>query len=240
MNFGCFNGVNGSLLPSAQLPGVPFSYGYPGGQKIGFQVPRSEYFDAPVFLGSASGFVTNKVGRLAFSVVPGSGSGGSGIILLRKAPTVPYTIDLYGKFVWTPDAVSTGGSCGIVLFNAHGDYRFVQSDYGQQATPASVGHQRVSVYNISGSTTTNLILYSSSVQASNVYCRITDDGMTKRFWTSANGLDFMQVYSDASSVFGAATKLGILIGASGDSTKPNAVADVYNFVVTPDILGDAP
>lgn len=241
MNRGWYPGANANLLPSAGFAGTPFGYFSPGiGRTKVFNVPRAEYFDTPIPFGTSAFTVTNKVGRLAMTATNTAGGIGGGI-LVRNAPAPPYTIDLYGKYVWDPSANSAGGSLGIGLYNGV-KYRIMQhvsEQFGAGATLFNFNAYQVDDLLTNG---TDTILARDSITTNlslGVFLRVTDDGINKRFWVSTNGLDYVNVYSESVSVFGVVTKVGVNIGASVENTQNAAVASVYNFTVTSGILGDA-
>jgi hypothetical protein len=68
------------------------------------------------------------------------------------------------------------------------------------------------------------------------FLRVTDDGTTRKFYVSMNGLDFYLWYGEASNTDVTPTKAGLMIYNNSGIGSSTAIYSFYNYVVTDSIL----
>ena len=68
------------------------------------------------------------------------------------------------------------------------------------------------------------------------FLRITDDGTTRSFYGSVNGLDWIAYGTEATNTGVTPTKPGIVLYNNGGGNSGVAIMQIYHFLVTGPIL----
>jgi hypothetical protein len=179
--------------------------------------------------------VTQKSNRLVFSV-PDSNPTVEYRVYYVAYPTPPFTIDLAAAIVGF-NTDSNGNNVGIAFLNsstgaAHSfDYEWVGN------AGASQGDTNVNAW-------TNFTTFGSQLASRNVtasmgthFLRATDDGTNRDFYVSANGVDFVLMYTEADSAITVnAVGISLYNNSGGISFAPNDIVSVYNWTITNSIL----
>lgn len=228
MNRGVFSGINANLAQQLLVPIVPFDGPYFNAGQI---PPLAANFTT--FGANITG-VNDKIGRLQFAVNSGTVLNG----LTQASISTPYTIDAHLGYAGTP-AASDASALGIAVSDGT-KYRALYVYAINTAANTNSGTVRGVIDSWTSSTVfgTTLRAFSISVDPSNYYARITDDGTTRRLYVSANGLDFFQLYNEATNTLLTPTKFAIVCYNNAAGSLQSK-ASIYNWVVTASVLGDA-
>ncbi len=172
-------------------------------------------------------------GRLRVSVTQGTVLRG----LTQASIATPYTIDINFGFLSAP-TVNDAVWAGIGLSNGTAFRAFY---CGAIAANTSKPNLEFAIDSWSNSTTYVASIVTSGMlfNPSNTYLRITDDGTTRKFYFSSNGLDFVLVYSEASNTYVTPTEFGIVCYNDSQNSY-TANISVTNWLITNSVLGDAP
>ena len=183
--------------------------------------PVSTNFTHQNFTGAA---VYDKTSRMVLAY---SGSGNAYLLSNTDLPSTPYTIDLAGSLN-VPTASNyenfslflrdgTGG--GILYFSV-----------GNRSGLTGIELDEFTNYSTYSSTPFNE--NSSTINGGLYFLRITNDGTNVTYYVSNNGLDYAQVYQQASGTFITPTQVGIAVQSNGTQQ----VFTLYNYIVTNSIL----
>lgn len=182
--------------------------------------------------------LADRTGRLALAIAPIAGNLRCLTKALPSAP--PYTIDLACSASLPQPNTNEAACLGLLLLDASNKLRFFY--LGQFNKGSSSFWCSVDGWTSPTAFSTQATTYVVNHNPAQYYLRITDDGTTRRFWFSNNGLDFVQLWSENTNTFVTPTKIGI--GFYSNHTTivaqaPLAKGAVVNFKFTPSVLGDA-
>lgn len=176
--------------------------------------------------------VTDKIGRLQMAVASGATLRG----ITQASIAAPYTIDARIGVIGAP---MTNDSlwAGIALSNGTAFRAFYAGSYGGAANGAVL---RIAVDSWTSSTAFSAAARISTAQfnPSDFYLRITDTGVTRSFYLSSNGKDFVLMYSEASNTWVTPTRFGLVCYNSA-SNAVTAKVLISSWKVTASVLGDA-
>lgn len=176
--------------------------------------------------------VTDKTSRMLLEVTQGGNLRG----IEQAVIATPYTIDAFIQYL-SPPVSGSAIVCGLHLTDGTKYRAFYIGKWGDSTTASS---ERFSIDNW-----TNASTFGSSVRivgmgtfGSGYFVRITDDGTTRSFYLSVNGLDFMLAYTEPTNTYVTPASMGIICFNSSSNTT-TMVASIYNWKVTNSILGNA-
>lgn len=151
--------------------------------------------------------------------------------LVQNSIATPYTIDAH---LCHAGACSTTDESGAGLCLSDGT-KYVQFTVGYIA-----GALGARVITWATSNSGAAVLHSSNVVAvpSDLYIRLTDDGTTRKYLVSGNGLDYLLLFSHATNTHLTPTKVGLCVYNKAAGTLDSKTA-ITNWVVTASVLGDA-
>lgn len=171
--------------------------------------------------------VTDKSNRMVASV-PVSVGNLPAQLYNTALPSTPYTIDAafsMGGLVSADHVVA-----GILLKNTGGAPLVQFGPDLKSATPGAAVMRWNSVTSFNVFTIDTL----ASVNPGLIFVRITDDGTTRKYYLSNNGLDFALVYSEATNSWVTPNQTGI--GYYNGTSPDVLVASSYHFLVSNSIL----
>jgi hypothetical protein len=153
--------------------------------------------------------------------------------LLQTLPSPPYTIDIGGRILGTLATNTDAWSFSLSLSNGTGIQTLAIAAFGTKLAWSIDNWTSTTAY--SG----NVAVENMEVFPYPIFLRLTCDGTTNKFYFSFNGLDFVLFYSYAYTTFLTPTSGGI--GVYNNSARgETAVAEVFKFLITNSVLGDAP
>jgi hypothetical protein len=173
-----------------------------------------------------SSTVADKTGRMVVQV-PAASSQLRALIYNTALPSYPYTIDAAIGF--SGDSGDDYIMAGIILESSSGTFlHFTPNACGGNPTKISIW-QWASTASVSNEQNDPAV-FNPSV----FFVRITDDGTTRSYYLSNNGLDYGLVNSEASGAFLTPVSAGLGF-YNGSNPKP-VVATIYNWLVSDSIL----
>jgi hypothetical protein len=205
-----------------------------GGGSSGYCFNRAGPLTVPLasafttFNGTSTGTITltDKSNRLQIAAL---GDGGAGLLgCYQSSIATPYTVDM-GFAIAGNSAAAT---CASGLFLSDGTALRVIMGGASSTSLVNIG----SWSNIS-SFAGYIFQKNTTVNPGNYWIRITDDGTTRKFWISANGLDYVQVYSEATNTYVTPTRFGMFVLDNSGSGWTDKIS-VYHYLVTNSVLGD--
>lgn len=205
-----------------------------GGSTKPNKVPKASDFTT---LGASSFTASDRKGRLYISVPSASTNPRC---LLKTLPATPYTIDLgFSSLIGYNPPSSDAHAISIALSDGTKITSWSYAIFGSGTNP------RFSVDRWNSTSSYQSTVFTGSdvslapcIGSLPFFLRLTDDGTTRKFYFSYNGLDFKFLYSEAHTAFFTATKGGIEVYNMSSSGAAATVA-VTHFQITPSILGDA-
>lgn len=148
-------------------------------------------------------------------------------------PSPPYTIDLGFSF---PQVIPANNNyTGLFISDGTKYINFQFILYPGSSYPYAAMY--IGEYATLGGSATYLLSLWLSYQTN--FFRITDDGTTRRYWVSTNGLDYVQVYSHATNTYLTPIKCGI-VSWCNNATLASYKVTAYHWLVSNSVLGDAP
>lgn len=205
-------------------------------QEVGLKLGGSKPLAASFSTFGTGITATDKLGRLQLLAT----SGGTLRGVSQNSIATPYTIDARIALTGTPasgDAVWAG-----IAVSDGTKYR---TFYGGCLGGATIGGTTRSATGVNIDSWTNASTFGAGVRASsavinsaNFHVRITDSGTTRSFYLSANGLDFVLIYSEATNTYVTPTKFALVMYNNALNSL-NAKASIMNWKVTASVLGDA-
>jgi hypothetical protein len=165
--------------------------------------------------------------------------------LSNALPAPPYTLDFIGGFGGTP----LNGSAATLGLQVNDGTKYRAFYIGMWGTGSNTHRLDAEVDSWTNSST-----FSASVTSLPVGMaagglngvRITDDGTTRAFWVTANGLDYVKVYQEPTNTFVASNMFGGLAffnsspSLGSPAFNPDAKGYCIHFKLTAAILGDSP
>ena len=228
MNRGTFLGTNSSLaVAQATTPNYAFD-----GPAFCQNVPKTASFST---FGSGLASATDKAGRLQLAI-----NSGAGVLngLIQSSIATPYTIDLHAGMVGTPTS-NDANVIGIAVSNGTALRAFYAGVFNGSSTSSGTVRGEVDSWNSPTSFSAVVKGVSTTINPSDYYARITDDGTTRKMYLSENGLDFFLFYSEPTNTFVTPTKFAIVV-YNNAANSLQAKAYIYSYLVSSSILGDAP
>lgn len=159
--------------------------------------------------------------------------------LYKTCPAPPYTVDAHVLL----NVPSVAGSDAVVAGLALTDGTKVRGYYMGFWGPSGAT-DKLSIDSWTNATTFGAqvsfqTLFKQFVCADH-YVRITDDGATRRFWISADGKRYFQVYSEATNTYVTPVRCGLFFHNVNTTGTTAAKVSVLHFKITDSVLGDAP
>lgn len=204
---------------------------------LGLYPPQSPplLVSLPTRMGSGATF-SDRIHRLD-AVIPATGET---YVCAASIGAPPYTVDVHVKL-----GVATGVNasvrdaivCGLALSDGtlmRGFYLGYWGAAGMQTMATVDSWNSVASFNAQIN-----FVRSPQIAASDHWTRITDDGTSRTFFVSADGVRYFQWYQEATNTFVTPTLAGILVHNGSDLTSQPAKASLYHYKVTPFILGDS-
>lgn len=177
--------------------------------------------------------LTDKAGRLQM-LAASSVSGIKGGVVNLPAP--PYTVDFGAAAVAFPGS-GVAVAPGICISDGTKFVTFYPVFTGSP-TASGMSMQRDN-YTNAGVFANTPIVRPWAFNPASYFIRVTDDGTTRNWYASQNGLDFNLFYTEATNTFLTATKCGIVCYNNSSGTLP-AKMSIYHWKVTGSVLGDGP
>jgi hypothetical protein len=227
-----FNDSIGSTLPSvtciAVQPGATGGGG--GGSSFSpFPATQTEPLSTNFTPSLVSGSVVyDKTNRMVVTQAPSS-STMSLLVSNSSLPTTPYTIDLSGAM--SGNYTSNIEFLALVLRDSTSGHLDVLEARADNNNPTYIlGEEWTSSASYWEALFSNAF---AGFGTGYVALRITDDGSTRKYYWSANGLDYYLSYSEATGTYITPDTVGLGFFISGSA---NGTFTVYNFAVTGSIL----
>lgn len=189
------------------------------------------------FINQASSSVFDKTGRLVLTKPNSNAVTTTMLASTTSLPAAPYTVDLGGNLS-QQNAGANGAMLGISLIDNSSNAVSWSMFPGGSATSSAPSFFRAK-WGTSGTVISNTAAVSVNTQwnSSLIFIRITDDGTTRSFYTSPNGLDFFLAKTEASNTDVTPTKAGIqFYNNYGNATTELAIFTVYHFLVSNSVL----
>lgn len=225
---GYFHATSG-VLDSAAITPQQVARDIGSFNSAGLIVPTASQFTASSGVISA----TDLVGRMQINGILTT-STQAALVYNTALPSTPYTIDLaISSSLW--GGTSGGAACGIGILLSDGT-KYLGHQIIQSATLGQGNELFIFSLTTLGGTATSK--YNPAISLIN-FLRITDDGTTRKYWVSSNGLDFIMVFSESTNTFLTPTSTGIIIRYNGTSASSFKAA-LYGWLISNSILGDAP
>lgn len=190
--------------------------------------PASNNF---TWLNQANANVSDQSGRLYISVAPQNND----LVLFEQTanlPAYPYTIDVGVALPAAP--LANLALAGIGLSNSNSDIVLFTGFGSQMAQTFSTNFVRAQWTNANtfGSFAEYPYTPTTSVLS---FARVTDDGTTRTYWTSQNGLDYGVQFAEASGNVITPANVSLAFYNDGSNSQ-NAVFSVYHWNVANVIL----
>lgn len=219
-----FNGVTGKIVKD-------------GGVTVADLLSGSSYTPpiASAFTTYGTGLtVADKVGRMALTRQSGAGLAG-----VRQASiATPYTIDAKIQILTTPATGADAVVAGLYLSSGTAIRAFYSGMWTNTSGPIYSTKCAVDSYSSPTVYVATVNTKFTFFQGGGYHVRITDDGTTRKFLISSNGLDFMLVYSEPTNTYVTPSYFGVAVFNSTSSSTDMRVS-VEHWKVTASVLGDA-
>lgn len=195
----------------------------------GLSVPISTSFTT---VGSQT-TASDRSGRLVLIVTSSTNLNGIKIAGIAT----PYTIDVCLQMVGIP-ASNDSAWAGLLLSDGT-KFRAFYSGTGNTSGTSS-GSLKFAVDNWSTQTSFSSTVINEVIEgiSGSRFLRITDNGTTRTFFASCNGMDFVQVYSEPTNTYVTPTTFGIAIYSNAANSVTSKTV-VHHWLITNSVLGDA-
>lgn len=197
----------------------------PFGPPRTFAVPLASDFGSTYGSGIT---LTDKTYRLQLQIADGSTIRAIG----RTAPSTPYTIDVCAELA---GAYPSTGSSTIMYVGCSDGTKFNGMYLGMSAGSASLGVQR---WNSTSSYSGDSITATKIAYAPRMYWRMTNDGTTRKFWYSTNGLDYFMAASESPTAFLTESQIVVMFFYSAAGGTQTAKFALYDYQEANSVLGD--